>query len=63
MWLRLMSPGVISSFFLCSKPPRRKSNVSKDLHTVPGNEVCADCGGNKPKWARYVHTVHVTMDH
>lgn len=26
----------------------------KDLYTIPGNEVCADCNASKPKWARSV---------
>jgi hypothetical protein len=28
-------------------------NVTKELYAVAGNEVCADCGNIKPKWARY----------
>ena len=37
----------------CSrKKSKSKANVTKELYTVPGNEVCADCGNSKPKWAR-----------
>lgn len=38
----------------CLPPPQQtqKVNVSKDLYVVPGNDICADCGNAKPKWAR-----------
>lgn len=36
-------------------PFRRRSGstVLKELQAVKGNEVCADCRAENPKWARY----------
>lgn len=30
---------------------KSKANITKGLYAVEGNDVCADCGNSKPKWA------------
>jgi len=31
--------------------PKSRVNISKELYSIPGNDVCADCGNSRPKWA------------
>lgn len=32
--------------------PKSGAVILKELQSIAGNEVCADCGMENPKWAR-----------